>query len=126
LASKGSPVAGLGQQFISNGQTFNIDPRFVVAIMGAETGFGLHITSGTNNLFNNLYNGRNSNFDSYSSSVYSEFHMLAGPNYAGRLSSTASFYGTYCSGADCANGLRNMNGFLLQQGGNPMSLRYPH
>jgi RHS repeat-associated protein len=125
LRSKSSPVAGMGQQFIDNGQQFNIDPRFVVSIMGAETGFGRRITAGQNNLFNNLYSGRQSPFDSFSRSIYSEFKMLRGPNYQDRLGSTGSVYSKYCNGADCANGLANINIFMSEQGADPNKLNNP-
>jgi hypothetical protein len=126
LKSKDSPAAGYGQQFIDEGHRYNIDPRLPVAIMGAETSFGNAVTRGSNNLFNNLYNGANSPFDSISSAIHSEFKMLAGPNYAGRLGDTSQFYlNHYCAGSDCQNGLRNINKSLEEQGGNSNSLHDP-
>jgi hypothetical protein len=40
LVGKGSPMAGNGSVFFSNGVADNVDPRLVVAIAGAETSFG--------------------------------------------------------------------------------------
>ncbi len=40
LRKKGSPLAGLGNQFVQYGQQYGIDPRLIVAISGAETSFG--------------------------------------------------------------------------------------
>jgi RHS repeat-associated protein len=126
LKSKGSPVVGLGQNFIDGGAAFNLDPRLPVAIMGAETTFGRRITSGNNNVFNNLYKyPASSPFDSYASAIYSEFKMLSGPNYAGLLGNTSKLYGKYCSGSDCSNGLNNLNKFLTEQGGDPNALLNP-
>ena len=35
-----SPLIGYGTTFVSDGQTYNVDPRFVVAISAAESSFG--------------------------------------------------------------------------------------
>ena len=35
-----SPLIGYGATFVSDGQTYNVDPRFVVAISAAESSFG--------------------------------------------------------------------------------------
>jgi hypothetical protein len=40
LAARGSPMAGLGRALLDVGWRYNIDPRFLVAISGADTGFG--------------------------------------------------------------------------------------
>jgi len=87
------------------GERYNLDPRFVASIMGAETTFGKNITAGVNNLFNNLYNGLNSPFDSVQSSIYSEFKMIGRPgsNYQAYMQNTSDFYGIYCRG-NCSNG----------------------
>jgi hypothetical protein len=34
-------------------------------------------------------------------------------------------YGRYCSGADCVNGLNNLNRFMREQGADPGALGYP-
>jgi hypothetical protein len=53
LAARNSPLAGLGQHFIDEGDTFNIDPRLVVAIAQQETSLG---TAGVCSLHNNPFN----------------------------------------------------------------------
>src|SRR5437660_580481 len=49
------PLAGHGSSFTSQGSTYNVDPRFVVAISGAETTFGA-FTCSTDNAFNWFWN----------------------------------------------------------------------
>lgn len=41
LASKGSPMAGSGADILEAGVEFRIDPRFIVAVAGAESYFGI-------------------------------------------------------------------------------------
>jgi hypothetical protein len=41
LASKGSPMAGQGAAFLEAGVEREVDPRFIVAISGAESYFGI-------------------------------------------------------------------------------------
>lgn len=43
LESKASPIAGSGVDFMKSGVKWNIDPRFVVAVSGAESYFGLQL-----------------------------------------------------------------------------------
>lgn len=40
LASKGSPMTGQGAAFVASGGQWQVDPRLVVAIAGAESNFG--------------------------------------------------------------------------------------
>jgi hypothetical protein len=48
LARKNSPMAGLGGMLSGYARDYDIDPRLVVAIAGAETTFGLHTCAGNN------------------------------------------------------------------------------
>jgi hypothetical protein len=41
LKSKGSPLAPYGAEHVASGKKWGVDPRFIVAISGGETGFGL-------------------------------------------------------------------------------------
>ena len=40
LRARGSPMAGLGEELLKAGWRYNVDPRLIVAIAGAETSFG--------------------------------------------------------------------------------------
>ncbi len=51
LSQKRSPMAGIGSSLVSLGQQYNVDPRLVVAISGAETTFAVH-TCAANNAWN--------------------------------------------------------------------------
>jgi len=48
LSKKASPMTGLGADLSALGQQYNIDPRLVVAISGAETTFGRHVCAANN------------------------------------------------------------------------------
>lgn len=48
LARKHSPMAGMGNVFATYGHDYNVDPRLVVAIAGAETTFGQHQCTANN------------------------------------------------------------------------------
>ena len=48
LARKKSALAGLGASFENYGRTYDVDPRLVVAIAGAETTFGAHVCAERN------------------------------------------------------------------------------
>lgn len=43
LRSEGSPMAGAGASFVSAGRATGIDPRYLVALSGAESSFGLYL-----------------------------------------------------------------------------------
>jgi RHS repeat-associated protein len=74
LRSKDSPMSGLGEDLITTGSKFGIDPRLLIAIAGGETGFGRNITWGRHNAWNwgwNTSDRRNSPFDSWQSGMTS-------------------------------------------------------
>jgi hypothetical protein len=125
LGTKNSPMVGQGTNLLNSGAQYNIDPRLLVSLAGAETGFGNNITAGQFNAFNVLYNGLNSPFASFQSAINSVGHSLTNPRNGYDFTSTATLYGHYCFGANCSVGLKNVNTFMNQQGANINSLRYP-
>jgi hypothetical protein len=118
-------MVGQGTNLLNSGAQYNIDPRLLVSLAGAETGFGNNITAGQFNAFNVLYNGLNSPFASFQSAINSVGHSLTNPRNGYDFTSTATLYGHYCFGANCSVGLKNVNTFMNQQGANINSLRYP-
>ena len=125
LADKGSPMLGQGNNFVSNGLQYGVDPRFLVALAGAETTFGAKLTWGAYNAWNWGWNSpkNNSPFSSWGAGIHSVARGIgAGPNYFRRgFTSTASIYlGHFCVGPECATeGLPNLNNFLTEMGGDP-------
>lgn len=68
LDGKSSPLVGAGVVLVQQGSAWNVDPRLVIAIAGAESTFGNRVC-GENNAWN-WFHGRtcaNSPFDSWSS-----------------------------------------------------------
>jgi hypothetical protein len=56
LTQKGSPMAGHGKTFVEQGSAWNVDPRLILAIAGAETTFGSHVCA-DNNAWNWFWGG---------------------------------------------------------------------
>ena len=130
LASKDSPMAGQGQNFFNAGEKYNVDPRLIVALSGAETSFGKDITWGQYNAWNwgwNASNRSNSPFSSWAAGISAVSEGIHAGYLQARppLTTAGAIYSKYCQGADCTNGLQNLNTFLTQQGGNPNALQFP-
>ncbi len=66
LARKNSLLSGIGGSLVGFARDYNIDPRLVVAIAGAETTFGQHLCA-ANNAWNWFHGGNcpSSPFQSY-------------------------------------------------------------
>jgi hypothetical protein len=131
LKKKGSPIEGQGYDLIKWGREYDVDPRLLVALAGAETSFGVNITRGENNAWNWLWNKKEpskSGFDTWDSAIKSVTKGL-GNNYihgaANQLTNTSAIYDKYCSGPDCKNGLKNLNTFLAELGGNRGGVAFP-
>jgi|ERR1035441_47310 hypothetical protein len=129
LQQKSSPIYGQGQNLFNAGQTYNVDPRLVVALAGAESTFGTNITWGAYNAWNwgwNTKNQSNSPFSGWPSAITSVTKGLAGKNYlgGGNTNTTSIYVNNYCHGA-CKKGLDNLNSFLTEQGGDATSLGFP-
>ena len=125
-------MAGQGAALLSAGSKYDVNPQLIVAIAGAESGFGKNITSGQYNAWNWFWNRQdphNSPFSSWATGINAVTKGIGGPNYLQAntpLTDTSSIYGRYCKGPDCPNGLSNINKFLNQQAGGPLkSLHFP-
>ena len=127
-AKPSSPLIGQGANFMAAGFKYNLDPRLLVSLAGAESTFGTHITAGQFNALNVLYNQNNpfnSPFASWQSNINAAGRSLTNPYNGYDLTNTSTMYSTYCSGAGCTTGLKNLNTFMQQQGANTNALRNP-
>jgi hypothetical protein len=81
LATKGSPMTGLGAVFVNEARAVGFDPRFIVAISGAETSFG---TYGPSQLIQNAFGmGPGISYASWSDAIRAVAQNLAGHFYVG-------------------------------------------
>jgi len=124
LTTKRSPMKAEGENFLAVGRQYDVDPRFLVAIAGAETGFGTKITSGTNNAWNWRYNGGKSPFTSWLTGMTSVAKGLTKPRSVYDLSNITVFYAVFCHGP-CDDGLRNLATFMREQGADATALGFP-
>jgi hypothetical protein len=125
LKEKRSPMVGQGANFMATGGKYNLDPRLLVSLAGAETTFGTKITAGQFNALNVLYNGLNSPFSSWRSNINAAGRTLTRRYDPYDLTSTSTMFAKYCSGPACAVGLQNLNIFMTEQKANVNALRYP-
>lgn len=127
LAGKTSPMADQGQNYMAVCAGFDIDPRFLIALSGAETGFGRNITWGRFNAWNWGWNTRHqkqSPFASWLEGITSVAHHLTKPTTLYDLSSASTMYSLYCKGP-CVDGHRDLLTFMGEQGADPTALGFP-
>ena len=115
------PLVGQGSNFVQRGESYNIDPRLIVAISGAETTFGSHVCS-VNNAWNWFWNPNtgchNSPFDSWDSGINTVSHFLH-KNYLLKGYTTIPLIGgRYCA-SGCEHWVPNVTASYLALGGNP-------
>jgi hypothetical protein len=72
-----------------------------------------------------LYNGHNSPYSSFQSNINGAGKSLTNPANGYNLTNTSTMYKTYCNGADCSNGLTNLNNYMGQQGAKTNALHNP-
>lgn len=125
LKGKNSPMAGQGSNFMASGQKYNLDPRLLVSLSGAETTFGKNITAGQNNALNVLYNKLNSPYPSFQANINAAGRSITNPANRYNLTNTSTMYSTYCSGPLCTKGLNNLNTFMREQGARTYVLHNP-
>lgn len=128
LASKGSPMVGSGQFFMMAGARWNLDPRLVVAIAGAESDFG-KTTCADHNAWGWGCPTSPINFDSWATGIDSVAKGLRNYYMDEGRTTVAAIHQKYAplAAKNDPTGLnshwaRNVSKFLLEQGANPNSL----
>jgi len=133
LEEKGSPLAGLGAEFVTSGRRHDVDPRLVVAIAGAETAFGTRLgcCDSTGNVVENPYNAWNwfykggcpSPFDSWGDGID---RVTAGLRrlYLDQGLTTIETIGPKYSPAEPGTWIRNVTSFYQTLGGDPGDLTF--
>jgi cell wall-associated NlpC family hydrolase len=131
LASKFSPLTGLGAVFVTESQAVGLDPRFLVAISGAETSFG---TYGPSQAIHNPFGmGPGINYESWAAGIRAAAQNLGGPIYLGdgRVTIVAIRDRWAPAGAVNdpsglnSNWVRNVSTYLAELGGDPSGSLFP-
>lgn len=125
LASKGSPLAGLGATFVAEAGRVGLDPRMLVAITGAETSFGTYGPSQL--IFNPFGLGPGMRFARWEDAIQRAAQNLGGHLYLadGRVTIPAIQQRWAPEGASNdptglnSNWTRNVSHNYAEQGGNP-------
>jgi hypothetical protein len=107
LATKGSPLAGLGAAFVAEASAVGLDPRLLVAIAGSETGFG---TYGPSQVINNPFGmGPGIEYPSWSDAIRAAARNLAGDYYLGAGNVTIAQISRVWAPVGAANDPTNLN-----------------
>src|SRR6266700_5539535 len=115
------PLSGHGTNFASEGSTYNVDPRFVVAISGAETTFGA-FTCSEDNAFNWFLNPgtgcHQSPFDNWDAGIHTVSHYLQKSYLLKGYTSIPLIGGRYCA-SGCEHWVPNVTSIYQTLGGDP-------
>lgn len=130
LEERQSPMAGMGEVFVSEGEAHGVNPAFLVAIAGAESSFGLYLYSEngdacTNNAFNWFYGATwpQSDFASWPEAIDRVAQGLAGRLYYGSgLYSVEAIAPRYCPDGT-GDWVANVDAFMTALGGDPSDTR---
>jgi hypothetical protein len=131
LESKASPMTGEGESFLRSGLKWDVDPRLVVAIAGAESAFGLQLCAPYNAWGYGCPSGP-VRFGSWAEAIDSVTQGLR-ENYLDQgLTTVDRIHLKYAPPAatNDPNGLNyvwsdNVARFLTEQGGNPQNVAGP-
>lgn len=131
LASKASPLAGHGVDLMRSAVRYNIDPRLIVAISGAESTFGV-ITCAPYNAWGYGCPNGPVHFASWADAIDTVAHGLRANYLDDGLTSVAAIHLRYAppAAANDPTGLNyawpvNVSRFLVEQGGNPANVEGP-
>jgi prophage tail gpP-like protein len=133
LKRKGSPIAGHGSTFVSAGVTWNVDPRLMVAIAGAETSFGTDPKAANDVAHFNAWGyGPHNQFTSWDNAINTITSDL-GRNYINAGKTTVALIGaTWAPGGAAndptdlnSNWVNNTSGFLRALDGDPDDVTNP-
>ncbi len=121
LSCYGSPMNGTGGTHMSAGRYYNVDPRLVVAIAGAESSFGKngYCASQRHNAWG--YGGGWPscwNFNSWDDGIWQVTWQLNDYIYKRGLTNIRVIGQTWC-GSGCTYWESNVRYFYAEQGGNP-------
>ncbi|MEQ9114921.1 MAG: hypothetical protein RID94_11795 [Miltoncostaeaceae bacterium] len=125
LASKSSPLTGLGADFVASSRAVGLDPRVLVAIAGAETSFGTYGPS--QGIHNPFGMGPGIVYPSWSAGIDAAARNLGGSLYLGdglvTLPAIQARWAPNGAGND-PTGLnshwtRNVSFYLAEMGGDP-------
>lgn len=125
LATKGSPMTGLGAVFVSEARAVGFDPRFIVAISGAETSFG---TYGPSQLIQNAFGmGPGIAYASWADAIRAVARNLAGHLYVGEgrhtIAAIQQRWAPHGANNDPtglnSNWTRNVSTYYAELGGDP-------
>jgi cell wall-associated NlpC family hydrolase len=131
LASRFSPLTGLGAVFVTESQAVGLDPRFLVAISGAETSFG---TYGPSQAIHNPFGmGPGINYASWAEGIRAAAQNLGGSIYLGDGRVTIVAIRDRWAPAGAANDptglnsnwVRNVSTYLAELGGDPSGSVFP-
>jgi hypothetical protein len=128
LASKGSPMAGQGAAFLKSGVRHEVDPRFVVAIAGAESYFGITTCAAYNGWGWGCPSGP-VRFGSWAAAIETVTAGLADDYIADGLTTVGEIHLRYAP-PDATNDPDDLNygwadnvaHFLVEQGGDPQAI----
>lgn len=128
LASKLSPLTGLGAVFAAEGGAVGLDPRLLVAISGAETSFGVY--GPAQNIHNPFGMGPHIVYPSWEAAIRAAAQNLGGRIYKGDGRYTiAAIQQRWAPGGAAndptnlnANWIRNVSRYYGELGGDPNGL----
>jgi cell wall-associated NlpC family hydrolase len=127
LASKASPLTGLGAVFVAESRRVGLDPRFLVAIAGSETSFG---TYGPSQAIHNPFGmGPHIRYPSWEAAIAAAATNLSGGFYVGEGRFTIGAIQQRWAPAGASNDPTNLNSnwarnvgiYYAELGGDPLA-----